>query len=338
MPRRARIDAPGALHHVICRGIERRKIFWEDSDRDDLLKRLEAILGETQTPCYAWALMPNHFHLLLRTGSTPIARVMRQLLSGYVGRFNRVHRRAGHLFQNRYKSILCQEEPYLLELVRYIHLNPLRAKQVATLTQLDRYRYSGHSALMGHRANEWQPIDSVLRLFGKPVSTARRQYRYFVEQGIALGRRPELIGGGLIRSLGGWSAVKSMRRLREHVKSDERVLGDSDFVQSVLSAQDEQLEARYRLHSQGYDFRYALGRVAELTGLETGQILKPGKQPARVYARSLLCHWAIRSLGMTAVAVSKLLGISQPAVTRAAYRGEAIAAANKLNLVETHNA
>ncbi len=164
MFRRARIDAPGALHHFICRGIERRKIFWEDSDRDDFLKRLQTILGDTETPCYAWALMPNHFHLLLRTGNTPIARVMRQLLSGYAGRFNRWHGRAGHLFQNRYKSILCQEEPYLLELVRYIHLNPLRAQQVATLKQLDRYRYSGHSALMGHRPNEWHAIDSALRL------------------------------------------------------------------------------------------------------------------------------------------------------------------------------
>jgi REP element-mobilizing transposase RayT len=334
MPRRARIDAPGALHHIICRGIERRKIFREDFDRDDFLMRLKTILAATQTPCYAWALMPNHFHLLLRTGNTPIARVMRQLLSGYAGRFNRLHRRAGHLFQNRYKSILCQEDPYLLELVRYIHLNPLRAKQVATLTQLDRYRYCGHSALMGHRPNEWQVIDSVLRLFGKSAPKARQQYRHFVEQGIPMGRRPELTGGGLIRSLGGWSAVKSLRRLREHVKSDERVLGDSDFVQSVLSAQDEQLEARYRLQSQGYDFRYALLRAAQLTGLETDQILKPGKQADRLYARSLLCHWAIRSLGMTAVAVSKLLGISQPAVTRAAYRGEAIAAADSLELVE----
>ena len=196
-----------------------------------------------------------------------------------------------------------------MELVRYIHLNPLRAKQVATLKQLDWYRYSGHSALVGNRPNEWQAVDSVLRLFGKSVAKARQQYRHFVEQGIAMGRRPELTGGGLIRSFGGWSAVKSMRRLREHVKSDERILGDSDFVQSVLSAQNEQLEARYQLQSQGYDFRYALERVAQLTGLETEQILKPGKQPARVYARSLICHWAIRSLGMTAVAVSNLLGI-----------------------------
>jgi REP-associated tyrosine transposase len=154
------------------------------------------------------------------------------------------------------------------------------------------------------------------------------------------GKRPrnKLIFGGLIRSLGGWSAVKSMRRLREHVKSDERVLGDSDFVQSVLSAQNEQLEARYLLESQGYDFGYALVRVAQLTGLEPDQILKPGKQADRLYARSLICHWAIHDLRLTAVAVSKLLGISQSAVTRAAYRGEAIAAADSLELVKRGNA
>ena len=191
---------------------------------------------------------------------------------------------------------------------------------------------------MGHRPNDWQAIDSVLRLFGKSVSRARQKYRFFVEQGIVLGRRPELTGGGLIRSLGGWGAVKSMRRLREHVKSDERILGDRDFVQSVLSEQNELLEARYRLHSQGYDFGYALTRAAQLTGLEPVQILKPGKQADRLYARSLICHWAIHDLRMTAVAVSKLLGISQPAVTRAAYRGEAIAAADSLELVKRENA
>jgi len=338
MPRRARIDAPGALHHIICRGIERREIFWGDSDREDFLMRLETILGETQTPCYAWVLMPNHFHLLLRTGNTPIAQVMRRLLSGYVGRFNRVHRRAGHLFQNRYKSILCQQEPYLLELVRYIHLNPLRRKQVSTLKQLDRYRFGGHSALMGHRLNEWQAIDAVLGLFGKSVAKARRQYRLFVEKGIALGRRPELVGGGLIRSMGGWSTVKSMRRLRDHVKGDERMLGDSDFVQAVLSEQNEQLEARYRLQAQGYDFRYVLERVARLSGLENEQVLKAGKQPARLYARSLLCYWAVRELGMTTVAVSKLLGIRPSSVTRAAYRGETIAAAQNLKLAKVRNA
>jgi REP element-mobilizing transposase RayT len=134
MPRKARIDAPGALHHIIFRGIEQRLIFRDDRDRDQLIDRLSEILAETDTPCYAWALMPNHVHFLLKTGLTPIATIMRRLLTGYAGYFNRRHRRHGHLFQNRYKSILCQEESYFRELVRYIHLNPLRAKGSKLIT------------------------------------------------------------------------------------------------------------------------------------------------------------------------------------------------------------
>lgn len=128
MPRKSRIDAPGALHHIIVRGIERRKVFFDDADRDNFIDRVGGVVTDTNTACYAWALIPNHFHLLLRTGQVPVATVMRRLLTGHAGYFNKRHRRSGHLFQNRYKSILCQEDTYLLELVRYIHLNPLRAK------------------------------------------------------------------------------------------------------------------------------------------------------------------------------------------------------------------
>ena len=129
MPRKARIDAPGALHHIICRGFERRRIFLSDRDRDDFVKRLSHIVSDSGTLCYAWALIPNHFHLLLQTGNTAISTVMRRLLTGYAVSFNKRHERQGRLFQNRYKSILCQQEPYLLELVRYIHLNPLRGRR-----------------------------------------------------------------------------------------------------------------------------------------------------------------------------------------------------------------
>jgi len=128
MPRKTRLDAPGALHHIVVRGIERRKIFRDDSDRDDFLERLSVILGESRTPCYAWALMPKHFHLLLKTGQTPISTLMRRLLTGYAVSFNLRHRRSGHLFQNRYKSILCREDAYLLELVRYIHVKRQAAR------------------------------------------------------------------------------------------------------------------------------------------------------------------------------------------------------------------
>jgi hypothetical protein len=269
--------------------------------------------------------MPNHFHLLLRTGNAPIFKVMSRLLSGYAGSFNRRHRRSGHLFHNRYKSILCQEDSYLLVLVRYIHLNPLRSELAATMDALDRYRFSGHSTLMGYQDNAWQDVNTVLPLFGKRISAARMAYRAFVEEGISLGKRPELTGGGLIRSMGGWGAVTSLRRLREHVKGDERILGDSDFVESVLLEQNERLEHRYALQSQGYDFQSVLRRVGGIFGLKAEEVLSPGKQPRRVEARSVACFWAVRELGMTTVEVSRRLGITQSAVTKAVYRGEKLA-------------
>lgn len=115
MPRQGRIDAPGAIHHIIIRGIERRKIFCDDADGVNFLDRLGGILVDTQTQCFAWALLPNHAHMLVRTGRVPLATVMHKLLTGYAVSFNRKHRRHGQLFQNRYKSILCQEDVYLKE-------------------------------------------------------------------------------------------------------------------------------------------------------------------------------------------------------------------------------
>jgi len=334
MPRKARIDAPGALHHIICRGIERRRIFQDDTDRDNFVDRLGKILIETSTPCFAWALIPNHVHLLLRTGKVPIATVMRRLLTGYVVTFNRRHKRHGHLFQNRYKSILCQEDPYLLELVRYIHLNPLRAKIVKTLKGLASYSYCGHSVLMGKSKNDWQDIDKVLSLFGTRVSSARKRYRSFVEKGVAQDKRPELTSGGLVRSFGGWSALKSLRKGSIHLKGDERILGDSDFVQSVLEAEDEKMQRRYRLKAQGYDLDKLIRRVAELCDIEPRDLMAPGKQPQRVRARSLLCYWAVKELGISGTTVAKKIGITQPAASKAVQRGEKLALDNNFRLVK----
>ena len=143
MPRLARLDAPGVLHHIMIRGIERRKIFRNNKDREDFLDRLTNLLPKTETLCYAWAFLPNHAHFLFRTEPIPLATLMRRLLTGYVVSFNRRHKRHGHLFQNRYKSIVCQEEVYLKELVRYIHLNPIRARTVRPLSELNRYAYIG---------------------------------------------------------------------------------------------------------------------------------------------------------------------------------------------------
>jgi REP element-mobilizing transposase RayT len=246
----------------MARGIERRKIFKDDKDRSSFLERPALILEETQTQCYAWALIPNHFHLLLRTGATPLSNVMRRLMTGYAVTFNRRHRRAGHLFQNRYKSVICEEDPYLLELIRYIHLNPLRAGLVNDLKELDKYPWSGHSAILGRRKNPLIPsipsssyksagetkrksairnrksemslagkttMDVLLR-FGNNVRIVRRRYRHFVKQGVNQGRRPELQGGGLVRSAGGNKVGLLGRKKEEREKGDARILGSGDFA------------------------------------------------------------------------------------------------------------
>ena len=244
MPRKSRIDAPGALHHVIGRGINRQEIFSDKTDYMNFLDRLGDILAETKTACYAWALIPNHFHLLLRSGNTPVSAVMKRLLTGYALTFNRRHRRFGHLFQNRYKSILCQEDPYLLELVRYIHLNPLRAKLVSDYNALGRHPYCGHGMILGHRKNDWQDVDYILRLFADKEKTARQRYSDFVYKGIEQGKRSDLTGGGLLRSQGGWTAVKALRRSGEYQKGDERILGDGEFVREVLSQAEERFQQK----------------------------------------------------------------------------------------------
>ena len=335
MPRKARIDAPGALHHIIVRGIEKRDIFKDNTDRKRFVQRLGDILNESQTPCYAWALLPNHFHLLLKTSLTPIATIMRRLLTSHAVNFNHRHKRSGHLFQNRYKSILCQEESYLLELVRYIHLNPLRANQASNLKKLDEYPYGGHSVLMGHYQNDWQSVDETLKLFGKKASKARKRYRKFVKKGVNQGRRSELVGGGLIRSVGGWHAFKALDHTDGHLKSDERILGDSDFVEQVLKKAQERLEHQYQLKSKGLTVDHLAQRVADMMGVKIEQVWQRGKHPQTVKARSLLCYWAVRELGISATALAKRIGITQPAISQCVKRGEVIARENEFTIMDS---
>jgi putative transposase len=332
MPRKSRIDAAGALQHIIARGIERGLIFQNEFDRNDFLERLSGLTRETGTRCLAWALMDNHFHLLLKTGRVPVAQVIQRLLTGYAVSYNRRHRRHGHLFQNRYKSILCQEDPYLLELVRYIHLNPVRAGIVSTVAELDRFAYSGHSAVMGRCGNNWQDTEGVLRLFANRAAIARRRYRSFVEEGIALGKREELTGGGLIRSSGGWATVKAERRLKQFQKSDERILGDGEFVEQVLADAQEQMERRYRLQREGFDLARVAKRVCDITGIKESELWTAGRERRRVRARSLLCYWAVRELGVIQAELSRRLNISAAAVTFSVVRGERIASETGFSL------
>jgi putative transposase len=324
MPRKSRIDTPGALHHIICRGINRQVIFADKKDYTIFIERLGDLLMETKTSCYAWALLPNHFHLLFKTGNVPISALMKRLLTGYAINFNRRHNRYGHLFQNRYKSILCQEDSYLLELVRYIHLNPLRAKLIDEYKNLMLYPYCGHGVIMGTRKVDWQDIDYVLRLFGEKESVARSRYSKFVSDGIDKGRRPDLTGGGLLRSHGGWTGIKVLRETGDFQKGDERILGDGAFVKKVLKNAEERLKEKYRLKAEGYDLDRLIKRVAEITQLMPEQILDGIRDVKRTKARSILCYWATDKLGVRQSQVALLLNLTQSAITHAVRRGRKI--------------
>jgi REP element-mobilizing transposase RayT len=317
----------------MIRGIERRKIFRINKDREDFLDRLSILLPETQTFCYAWVFMPNHAHFLFRSGRVPLATLMRRLLTGYAVSFNRRHKRHGQLFQNRYKSIVCQEDVYLRELVRYIHLNPIRAGIISTLTELNKYAYCGHSVLMGRKKRPWQDVDYVLKYFGKTRHSARKQYLSYVKEGFNQGQRNELTGGGLVRSLGGWSEVKKLRlKCQIHTKSDERILGESDFVTDVLSQANEKYERYYELKRLGYDLDRIAVRVAEIFQMKANDIFSKGKQQKRVKARSLFCFWAVNELGISLTELARRIGISVPAIGYSVERGKIIANDNNYQL------
>jgi hypothetical protein len=268
--------------------------------------------------------------MLLRTGRLPISALMRRLLTGYAQQFNRRHRRHGVLFQNRYKSILCEEEAYLRELVRYIHLNPLRSGAVPDLGALGRYPRSGHSALMGKVSRTWQDTDYVLQLFGDRLRQARTAYERFVAEGVDKGRRPDLVGGGLIRSAGGWSAVKALRSTGTRVMGDERVLGSGNFIQSVLEQAQEQYEKKTLARMKGLTLETLIERVAEQMGLTPTDICRTGRQRAPARARAIICALGMEYLGLSGRRASRRLNVSPSAVSKLAQRGHKDALAEKL--------
>jgi REP element-mobilizing transposase RayT len=315
MPRLARLDAPGVLHHIIGRGIERRKIFYRDKDREDFVDRLAELAEKGAWTVYAWTLMPNHYHLLIKTKNQPLADNMRKLLTGYAVNFNRRHKRAGHLFQNRYKSIVCQEENYLRELVRYLHLNPLRAGLVQDMKQLNRYPWSGHSALVGRVKQEWQDTGYVLSIFGDGLR-ARRNYLAYVMEGIARGRRPDLVGGGLIRSLGGWSEVLALRSHKEKVPYDQRILGDGDFVQRLQSAVDDVIQRSRKSTGQTMNLETLTEQTGSKYGLLPGEIRSGGRRREAVRARGEIALAAERELGYSGADVARYLGVTTSCINR----------------------
>ena len=322
MPRKPRLDAPGVLHHVMGRGVEGTEIFRDDTDRNDFLKRLATQCDNRRLIVYAWVLMSNHFHLLVRTGSKPLAVGLKKILSGYVGNYNRRHKRWGHLFQNRYKSIVCEDDPYLLEVTRYIHLNPLRAGIVSSMKALNEYLWSGQSVIMGRIKRDWQDIETVLEYFGKSRGKAIEKYEQYVKEGIEKGKRHDLTGGGLVRSMGGWSEVLSLRRKGIRVASDDRILGSSEFIEELLSEAEERERETLRLHRKVVNLNHLVESINEWEGIDSAQLRSGGKSRELVRARKLFSQLAVKRMGYGGAEVARYLGVTTSAVNRIANSEE----------------
>jgi len=270
--------------------------------------------------------------------------------------FNKHHKRSGHLFQNRYKSVVCEEDPYLLVLICYIHLNPTRSGLVNDLKELDKYPWTGHSAILGRRQNPLIPnsvkrntprnrpvnsrnlrnlrtdpvknnkkslaektIEDVLLHFGDRLPEARRRYQHFVKQGVDQGTRPELQGGGLARSAGGDKRGLLGRKKEEREKGDERILGSGDFVIQALKGANE-------LHERSIKYRISLDelikKVSKNRKIDTKDLISSKRKQEISNTRAIISYLAAIELSCSGAKIASALGLSEKSVSRCIERGK----------------
>jgi len=280
MPRGPRRHFPGAVLHVYGRGNEKRQIFLDDKDRHVFLDRLVANLARWNMRCLAWALMPNHFHLLLKSESGELPSFMRCLLTGFSIYFNERHKRVGHLFQNRYMSRVISKESYLREVTRYIHLNPLRAGLVGSLAELDNYPWTGHLQMLSACDAGWMDFDLLQEIFPDTAGSKwKMRYRHFMEEGC------RAIGLG---------------------KTDER--GEpSQFTDQAESPIDGSAN-----ESRPPDkFFEILARISAQTGIPAGEIVGRGKKYVEVRARRDVLSSCVSEMNVPAAKVCRWLGITE---------------------------
>jgi len=329
MPRQARLDTPGTLHHIMIRGIEGTPIFRQDLDCEAFLSRLGELVNSSGTRILAWVLMSNHVHLLLFSGIKGISHFMRRLLTGYAIFYNRRYQRKGHLFQDRYKSIICDHDSYLLELVRYIHLNPLRTGVVKSLLELDKYEWSGHGVLVGKAQREWQEKEYILSHFGKTHGKAVRAYRKFMEEAKNQGHRADLAGGGLIRSLGGWSRVMTLRGQEEELAHDPRVLGDPDFVRNILEEANQSLKRQIRINERKEIIAQVIRKNCEEEGVQEGELRKGGQRWKISRTRAKIALQLSHSWGISMAEIARNVGVSTSGIANAIRKIEALQKSEK---------
>jgi|SRR5215831_2759365 len=295
MARRVRVEVAGGLYHVITRGNNRRQIFDTPADYQKFLSLLAKQKQRLPFFLYAYCLMTNHVHLLIERQADPVGRIMHRVLTGYSQYYNRRYRRVGHLLQGRHKSILCQSERYLAELVRYIHLNPARA---GIVKQPEEYVYSSHRGYLGIAAATIVDVDPVLRHFGAKRAMARKAYAEFVEAGICFGHRAEF-----------------------YFADEGRILGSQEFVDATIHRIGEvkfsrPVESEGGLRTAGtLNARRLIAAVEKVCGVSHAEFYGGGKSRRHVWAKELVLLTG-REFGASQSLLSQLTGLSSGSVSK----------------------
>ena len=272
MARQLRIEYEGALYHVTSRGNAREKVFFTHSDREAFLEILNQVVERYGWVCHAYCLMTNHYHLLIETPNTNLSRGMRHLNGVYTQWVNRQMKRTGHLFQGRFKSILVEKESHLLELARYIVLNPVRAKMVRSARD---WRWSSYRATAGQAAApSFLTIGWILSQFGDTPSRATAAYRRFVQQGKGVRIWDELQRGSLLGTEGFVNQIAPL--LNEQVGDTEfnrstRLIGRPTLAR-IFSAALDKRSRNECIHQAMRVHEYTLTEIADFTGLHYSTI------------------------------------------------------------------
>ena len=322
MPRKPRLFVPGALHHVMARGIEGRSIFNDDEDRFHFLSLLSEGIAQCGFKCYAWVLMDNHYHLLLRTNEKPLSVLMRSLNSKYARWFRKKNHSSGYVFQDRFKSIVTQDQGYIEQLVRYIHLNPIRARKCKTIANLDHHPWSGHAVLMGTKQSVFQDTRDILRRFGKDHRIAVQEYRRFIQEGID---RDD--GRGLMKFI----RMNNKDAIDRH-EPGCWIIGDQEFVKAALEHdKTNRLQvASYR--KNGWTIQKVVEEVARQLKIDAGEILKRGRGNERSIFRKVAAALSHRVCGMPIIGIARFYGIGAASVSRMLDAGEQYAREKNISL------
>jgi len=326
MPRGTRLDAPGSIHHIMIRGIDKQEIFRCDDDRQAFLSRLTWIAAETGLEVLAWALMWNHVHMLARTGPRPLSESMQRLGSGYARYFNRRHDRCGHVFQGRYKSVLIDEDLYLNTVIRYVHRNPLDAGIVRSLEDLSRYPWTGHAALMGRRSIACQAVEPVLALFSEHAADARlRLVEWMAEPDHGVTDAESLLSHGVPPIGHGLVAGSPIHR-------DAAVAGSNHYVETSLRDQPPRCAPRVSARRRRWHLDRLIGYVCDEIGADVSRVKQGRRGRVECDARAVIAHLGSHELGISFVSMAPRMGVSNSALGQAAERGSKIVREARIKL------